>query len=454
MAEKFYQKFTEPKKSHKKAEVKNQKKAAKKEDEKTFSEKNQNQGKFQKTYRKNPENQTFNEYKILNSLFSVNDISPESKKIIENFDQIVQGVKPLNSKQLMQLPENIRQLSHQMTDNRAGRRLGYMNENVQLSAYVRYFTWWNFVRLTRLFSNLPESAFPSKDGVCLDLGSGPLTVVSALWLARPELRKLNLTWYCLDVSGNSMALGEDVYLSIVANTSTDEAVNPWKIIRVKGSFGTEIKQKADFITEANMFNELDQAGDMPPEFQTKKYYDQLKKYAAVNARFLLIEPGVPKASRTLALLRERFNKAEYTVQAPCSHCKECPMNGFKAYTGSQNKWCNFAFTTEAAPSKLLKLSENAKLAKERATLCFISAIPESEIKTENDRSLLCRITSDSFRLPGKRTGFYACSRLGLTLLSSKETPVYKSGDLISVKLKTPEASLQKDEKSGALIVLV
>ena len=126
------------------------------------------------------------------------------------------------------------------------------------------------------------------------------------------------------------------------------------------------------------------------------------------------------------------------------------MNGFKAYTGSKNKWCNFAFNTEDAPQKLLKLSELAKLPKERATLSFISAIPATN--KENDE-LLCRITSDPFKLPPNKTGFYACSKLGLVLLSlsnKTQSQELSSGHLIQVKIKTPD--LPVDEKSGAKII--
>ena len=304
------------------------------------------------------------------SLFDTSALTRETVAILNSFDEIIQGVRPLNSRQLQQLPENIRNLSHQLTDDRASRRLGYMNDNIQLSSYVRYYTWWNLVRLTRLFANIPATVFPTSDCTCLDLGSGPLTVVTALWLARPELRKLKLTWYCLDVSANSMALGEDIFLSIAARTGEE----PWHIVRVKGAFGTAIKQKANFLTCANMFNELDQASDMPPEFTTKKYYEQIQHYCEKDAGVLLVEPGVPKAARTLSLLRTRFIKDGRTIAAPCPHAEECPMSGFKAYTGSKNKWCNFAFSTEDAPAKLQKLSVAAKLPKERATLSFIAVI--------------------------------------------------------------------------------
>lgn len=398
--------------------------------------------------------------KLITSLFETSVLTKDTVAILNTFDEIIQGVRPLNSRQLQQLPEHIRDLSHQLTDDRASRRLGYMNDNIQLSSYVRYYTWWNLVRLTRLFANLPDSVFPDADTTCLDLGSGPLTVVTALWLARPELRKLHLTWYCLDVSANSMALGEDIYLSVAAKAkAADSSIEPWNIIRVKGPFGTPIKQKAGFLTCANMFNELDQASDMPPEFQTKKYYEQLQRYCTEGAGVVLVEPGVPKAARTLSLLRSRYIKDGRTIAAPCPHAEECPMSGFKAYTGSKNKWCNFAFSTEDAPARLQKLSVAAKLPKERATLSFMAvARGDSPALAENSENI--RITSDKLRLPNYMCGYYGCSEFGLVLVTLPDEnntrlpkPPFRpqSGDLISVKTKTPE-SLPKDEKSGALII--
>lgn len=398
----------------------------------------------------------------ISSLFDTSVLSRETIAILNSFDEIIQGVRPLNSRQLQQLPEHIRDLSHQLTDDRASRRLGYMNDNIQLSSYVRYYTWWNLVRLTRLFANLPDSVFPTADCTCLDLGSGPLTVVIALWLARPELRKLHLTWYCLDVSANSMALGEDIFLSIAAKAkAADPSIEPWTIIRVKGPFGTPIREKAGFLTCANMFNELDQASDMPPEFQTKKYYEQLTRYTEKDAGILLVEPGVPKAARTLSLLRTRYIKDGRTIAAPCPHAGDCPMSGFKAYTGSKNKWCNFAFSTEDAPARLQKLSVAAKLPKERATLSFMAvATCHAELVSASTDTTDIRITSDKLRLPNYMCGYYGCSQHGLVLVTLPDEnntrlpkPPFRpqSGDLISVKTKTPD-SLPRDEKSGAAVI--
>ena len=403
-------------------------------------------------------------------LFDKNKIPEDSQAILDNFDQIIQSVRPLNSKQLQQLPHNIKEFSHQLTDERGNRRLGYMNESIQLSVYIRYYLWWNLVRQVRVFSNLNADSFPDQTEItALDIGSGPLTVITALWLARPELRTKKITWYVLDVSQNSMKAGEDIYLAVASRTKAE----PWKIIRVKGSFGTHINQKADFITCGNAMNEMEQTSDMPPEFKAKKLYEQMISYSAENAKFLLIEPGVPKSSRLLSLFRTRFLKDGFSVHSPCPHSNDCPMNGFKAYTGSQNKWCNFAFSTEDAPRKLLKLSEMAKLPKERAVLSFISAIPDnSATKNSENGTLKLRIASDPFKLPGFQTGFYACSELGLSLVSLPsekkiqnnsnkknsqdfnksriECSELSSGDLIEIKLNKKAPDLPKDEKSGAV----
>jgi hypothetical protein len=215
-----------------------------------------------------------------------------------------------------------------------------------------------------------------------------------------------------------------------------------------------------------MFNELDQAMDMPPEFKVKKYYEQLGRYSAPEAKFILIEPGVPKAARTLALLRDRFLKAGAKVVAPCPHDQKCPMDGFRAYTGSKCKWCNFAFETTDAPKNLQKLSVQAKLPKERATLSFIAVsfgVPEAlEGQRPHEHPLSIRITSDKIKLPNYMCGFYGCCELGLVLVTLPDSNntrlpkppfVPRSGDLIQVKIKTPD-SLPKDQKSGGLIIKI
>lgn len=455
MGDKFYSRFTEKKGSQKKEEARQEKNRIL-----SYEQEKRNTSKNKKDFTRKKSTDHAREVKGVRQgenqssfpgLFS-SSLPDDAKNVLNNFDAVLQSVRPLNSKQRLKLPYNIRDLSHQLTDQRGERKMTYMNDKVLLSAYVNYFVWWNLVRQTKLLTGLPASSFPQNNSVCLDLGSGPLTFVTALWIARPELRNLNLTWYCLDLSQNTLALGEEIYLSVASRLPPrDEKAAPyWKIIRVKGSLSTHIKEKADFISSANMINELEQTGEYPPEYWAKKYYGEITSFAKKDAAYLLTEPGVPKAARMLSLFRERFISEGFIINGPCTHCGACAMNGFKAYTGSSGKWCNFAFSTEDAPEKLAKLSESAKLPKERAVLSFLSVSKAGETGTTAEKSesgLSIRIISDPMKLPERITGYYGCSIEGLVLVKTRQQ--LKSGDIISIKKKSGG---QRDEKTGAVVV--
>lgn len=422
--------------------------------------------------------------KIIQRLFDPKKIPADAQKILDSFDQIAQSAMPANSKQLVALPKQIRELSHQMTDDRAARRLGYMNEKTFLASYVRYFMWWNLVRLTRLFANL-DFDFLSDGGVCLDIGSGPLTLPCALWLSRPDLRQKKLVWYVMDISQLALSLGEEIFLSVAAATGGE----PWKIVRVKGPLGTPVKQKANFVTCANMFNELLQSrGGEPPDFLAKKYSQALFNYLDFSEQaspaIFLAEPGTPGSGRFCSLMRDAFVRRGLLALAPCPHLGNCPMDGRKSGKGgATGKWCNFAFDTDGAPKKLLALSAKAGIPKERAVISFVLAgaaqkslaSPKSgglssqekvastetacaarEAQAGPKSGGLIRIASDIIRLPPERegqkprVGHYACSEQGLVLAISKGGKRVYSGDLLEVENDfTPKSGAETIGKSKA-----
>lgn len=392
-------------------------------------------------------------------MFSADAIPPDARNVIAEFDKILQSVFPANGRQLASLPKHINALSHALTDERGERRRGYMNAPETLSAYVRYFSWWNIVRFTRLFANFEKDAFALSDGdVCLDVGSGPLTAVISLWLSRPELRNKKLTWYCMDISQASLALGEDLYLSIAARVppSDKSAEAHWNIVRVKGELGEPLRQKASLIVCADMLNELRETDARSDEIRAKQYASSLLSYAAKKCGLLVIEPGVPSAARIISLMRDTLLKKNMTIVSPCPHAGACPMNGYRAHTGSTSKWCNFAFSTEDAPPSLLKLSKDAKLPKTRAVVSFFfakSAFENGNAKTPNAEFPI-RIVSDAITLPGRASGHYACSPLGLTLaVPSSGRPLF-SGDRIAVGKLGDSARFPKDEKTSAAVITV
>ena len=430
---------------------------------------------------------------IRRELFDATFVPEESKKIIEKFDEIVASVRGMSGKQKVALYGLVKNLSHQLTDDRGSRRLGYMNEAGYISAYINYFMWWNLVRQTLLFANLPKSSFDSlvksENPVAIDVGSGTLTVVIALWLARPELRNKKIKWYCMDLSQTALAAGEELYLAIAARTLKGESLppaahpvvptppspgaspqtpnafsEPWTIIRVKGAFGTEIKEKADFITCGNVFNEILQRNEMPTDFLAKKYTGELLSYLKDgDSSVLLVEPGDPHSARFISLMRDALIRQNFMPVAPCPHTEDCPMAGrthgktTNSY-GKNAKWCNFAFDTEDAPVRLKKLSEKAGLQKERASLSFIAAKKDcSNEKRQptslSDEKIFIRIASDFIRLPDlHKSGYYACSKYGMLLAIDESHIQPKNGELLQIK--TPEDLTQRDKKSGAIIAKI
>ena len=425
-------------------------------------------------------------------LFDAGGVPEDARKILENFSEISGSVRGMSARQRALLPNAIRELSHSLTDERGTRRPGYMNGAETLSAYISYFAWWNLVRLVRLFSNLPKRALALEDGsVALDIGSGPLTVPTALWLARPDLRRKKMTWYCLDTSQNALGAGEEIFLSVAARTlSEGDAGEPWKIVRVRGEFGTEIRERADLVTCANTFNEMIQKSGMPTDFLAKKFSGEIEKYLKPGkSAAILLEPGDPHSARFVSLMRSALMRRGFAPVSPCTHCEECPMAGRSGRRDSKEwrsaKWCNFAFGTDDAPKELLSLSQRAGLPKDRATLSFVvcqgtenlgenlteggrrenSVEIEKSEKSEksagggnpgvgkNGKTVKIRIASDPIFLPEmRRTGFYACSERGLLLAVDSGGLGPKSGDLLEISI--PEGKLERDQKSGAKIVRI
>jgi hypothetical protein len=213
----------------------------------------------------------------------------ETRALLDAFPEIVQTAQPLDSKRLQELPTRIRELSHELTDERSDRHVGYLNDPAELSAYIRYYMWWNLIRLSRLFVSLPLEL---ADGdAAVDLGSGPLTLPIALWMARPDLRKKAITWYCVDISQGALSAGEEIFLALAARVGEE----PWKIVRVKGESGVSLKRKVSLVASANMFNELFWDNPQPIEAQAKHHASGLASYADTAASILVIEPGVPPA---------------------------------------------------------------------------------------------------------------------------------------------------------------
>jgi hypothetical protein len=364
------------------------------------------------------------------------DLSPGT--VLERLLRVIEKTFPIPGRFRSSLPGDVAELSRLLTSARPDREGGYLGRPNLLSAYLRYFLPWNVFRLYRLFSLVSgldktlseETLSGSSAGPFLgltggdaitDIGSGPLTLPVALWLFRPELRKLNLEFRCVDHTGSTLEAGRKLFAALEAA----ESGSSWKIRTIRDSVNAPVRgEKAALVTAVNVFNEMCRRDT--PASAAEKAVKILERLCSDRGSILVMEPGVPKSGAFIAALRDCLLERGKKIAAPCTHEGSCPLPGiyggqFRGKTGpgfpkperfgvqdasgrGKAKWCHFAFDTAEAPAELHRLSAAAGIPKERAVFSFLLAGKAGP----GDRGKI-RVISDAFPVPGG-WGRYGCGR--------------------------------------------
>jgi hypothetical protein len=392
-------------------------------------------------------------------------LTEEARRLMNDIPDLADKTFPMPGRFRLALVRNVAELSRLLTSGRGERRESYLGEGPFLAAYLRYFLPWNVYRLARL---LPSLALPLDDASggavsVTDLGSGPLTVPIALWIARPDLRTLPLEFRCLDRAAPALRAGKALFEALSGKDS------PWKIRTIHASLGDPLRfPRANLVTAVNLFNELfwklPRTDHRALSAFAKKQECLLSSLCLETGSVLVLEPGIPRCGEFLSLLREAFVGRGRFPRAPCNHAGPCPLPGLAPAASPaarpDTKWCHFAFDTAGAPSGLRRLSEAALIPKERSALSFLLAGPlgapdaASAIDSAagSAGTLAARVISDPFPLDAAHAfGRYCCSARGLALASGKKDDIagLQSGMLETFAVKVPE---QRDGKSGALVV--
>jgi hypothetical protein len=397
-------------------------------------------------------------------------ISPEAGRILDSLPVLIDKIFPVPGRFRPGISGDVRDLSALLTSERGGRPASYLEQPRLISAYLRYFLPWNIYRLCRLLPRL-ELSLAAGDAVT-DLGSGPLTLPIALWIARSELRNLPLEFRCVDRAGAALDAGKKLLNALAARTlNSNEDISgggnfPWIIKTIKAPLTAPVRGKAAaLVTAINVFNESYQ--DIPHidagglKRAAEKSAALLAGRTAANGRILVVEPGIPRAGEFISGLRGEFIKLGRKPDAPCTHCGTCPASG-SGRPGQKGRWCHFAFDTEDAPADLLNLSDSAGIPKERAVLSFLYTMADGTADSGGNaapsRPAPVRIISDAFPLPGGAAGKnngvfgrYGCCEKGLVLLSGNRNSIekYVSGSLFECTFSGGE---KHDAKSGALVI--
>jgi ribosomal protein RSM22 (predicted rRNA methylase) len=376
----------------------------------------------------------------------------ESKQILNSVPGLINKTFPIPGRFRSALPSDIAELSQLLTNNRGERSLSYLGRPNYLSAYLHYFLPWNLYRLCLLLPTLNIKL--SADDTITDFGCGPLTFTSALWITRPDLRKIPLRFNCVDRSSPVLEAGKKFFNGISGGM---DANNLWKINLIKKDINlhkidNDVQRKSSLVCSINIFNEM-------YERIPHSNIEGLQRMAAnaalfmhnnaeKNASILTVEPGIPQSGKFISLLRDEFIKLGRSPAAPCTHVSSCPLI---PRTKQKERWCHFAHDTIDAPKELKRLSIAAKLPKDR--LVFSYLLTGETTLSSPAENVDVRVISDAFPLPDNYFGRYGCSALGLVLLSGEGNYIENitSGSFITVNIT---AKGQRDKKSGALIVLL
>ena len=436
-------------------------------------------------------------------------LSAETRRILDMLPEALTKVWPLNAGHKRSLPDDVAQLSRLLTTERAGLARPYWSSPASISAYLYYFLPWNLVRLTRLLASLPLAdprtvAPQGGEALLVDVGSGPLTLPLALWLARPEWRSAPVRVLAMDTSSQPLELGktlmevlgeltgQPVWPVRVARAPLDQVVRqaapllsggrarPWLVsaanVLNELRFGKKRSRGASAIEDEDEFDSLDTedmdidgnpaAGEADGEKPEGCREDRLDSFleslsplfdhagsrgeatagspAPVGPSLLFVEPGTRLGGSTIMRLRQLAVDGGLTALAPCTHQADCPL--LRGQGG--RTWCHFTFGSEGAPLWLEDLSQASGLGKSGLSLSplLLAAMPEAEGQTSSP--LPARVLSAPFMVPGLAgRARYACSGKGILLLENAES--LASGDELTVAIA---AGAPRDRKSGALQV--
>jgi SAM-dependent methyltransferase len=387
---------------------------------------------------------------------------------------------PVPASRRADLPAAVRDLSRLLTTERGSATASYWRTPRLTSAYLRYFLPWNICRLARLLPDLDLGLGPGAR--ILDAGSGPLTLATALWCARPELRSVPLEFVCADIAPHPLELGREIFRALAG------AGSPWSIRTARASLERMLFPRRgssyDLIAALNVLNEL-RGGRGNREAETLE--DDLDGLAAAAAarlrpggRLLILEPGTRLGGKLTALLRKGATAHGCRVLAPCTHQAPCPMlraarpepddaaaRGARAASARPSGWCHFTCPADNAPDALRELTRQAGLQKKRLAFSFLLAAKDGDIppatpagregsaagrpgSAENagKAPLELRVLSDPIAVAGESApARYACSENGLALLAdARHIP---SAALVRASARRDSAGKElRDAKSG------
>ena len=356
-------------------------------------------------------------------LKTIQATAPEgSAALVSIVMDLIEETAPMPGGKRQDLRHDVLELWRELTSDRSVRQADYIGEPAKYAAYLRYFLPWNVVRLIPILASIPLD-LQGGDRL-LDIGSGPLTLPIALWIARPELRSVPLRLVCIDRVKRIAETGLTILNGLAMRSGGQLA---WQIEIRKATFphlGSEstsdsgkhtpdsgetsphhadmdsthnLNERFKLITAANVFNESFWKDKQLMSDRAGELAGQLSSRLAPGGRILVVEPGDPRSGAMLSALRESIILRGGEAVAPCPHQAACPMSGVFLSAAFRKK------RPDTKPGPVDRVA-GLKAAREAAAK-RVSPIPPVVTAHGRSKAPWCHFVLDRSGAPARLTAF-------------------------------------------------
>lgn len=271
----------------------------------------------------------------------------------------------------------------------------YLTAENQLNAYALYYLFPNLAKVSAILDFCLERGWLTiKNGLKIaDIGCGPgvglLGVLNQLMASYLPEEFPSLQLSAIDQSAQALKLAERIVVNL-----------PLKTLNLKLSTANLENQecalltaKQDLIILANVVNELFRKDNEPFIKRSAFLKKVIDTHLADNGLLIIIEPALQKTSRELIAVRDLLlADKNYTVLAPCTQQKGCPLNNAE----HAEDWCHEAHYWDN-PALIDQIDK-------------LTGLNKHHIKY-------------SFLIIGKAADFHTAENLNYTI----ETPLYSKG---------------------------
>jgi ribosomal protein RSM22 (predicted rRNA methylase) len=346
------------------------------------------------------------------------------KALLDVVDRYTASVKASRNSQL----DALRELFEMFTTERQRlNRYHYLDDPKLRLAYLRYHLPLNTVRsicvLRDILARHPEVAELEQ---VVDIGAGPgsSSLATMLTLDEREGRRYLMT----DRSARAARLAREIFPACAE--AAKRATPPLLYLTQKLPTLPDFDRPA-LVWLSMVLNEIAQSGRRGIDIG--RLFESLTRRLPIGSVLAIVEPAQRSPGLRLLELHDFIlDSGAWTILAPCTHQKACPL-----LSESKRPWCHFHFRWDAGKS-VERIARPLGLKLEQSAFSFlvlrrIDAQAEPATETPD----LARVIGDPMAVRGRTSGVYIC-RDGKRRIAKHLPKGAGRGDVVEAYARKPD----------------